>query len=224
MNRALMILATSYATIQTCHSIAPSVSVASTGCGYGFRDRKFDRRSFDSVIMTLRHPSRDGADQSLDIRTANYGSATQDDQVSTCDNRSLPVPIRIWMLPVRLLSPSAATQAIDERQVAVEEYLEYIERRYHRMEQGSIGTRRPGFGLDIPGTEKKITNVSYLNSRGGISEFLCSTFRRLNAAFVSSLRITTLRLIIIDEVGFSVASLAILFVCCPILKMVSWQG
>eukprot|EP00579_Thalassiosira_antarctica_P000805 CAMPEP_0201868096 /NCGR_PEP_ID=MMETSP0902-20130614/2123_1 /ASSEMBLY_ACC=CAM_ASM_000551 /TAXON_ID=420261 /ORGANISM="Thalassiosira antarctica, Strain CCMP982" /LENGTH=244 /DNA_ID=CAMNT_0048393395 /DNA_START=157 /DNA_END=891 /DNA_ORIENTATION=- len=222
MGRVVVLLATSCAAFQSRHSIASSVTrphLRSAASSSRFQDWTSHRHGFDRN-GALRY--RDGdEDQPIDMQIANAGAVAQ--QVSTGANGRASTPTRSWVFPVRLLPSSSATTEIDERQVAMEEYLDYVERRYNRLHQGAVS--RPRVVLDSPSIDNSLTKPSCLSSLDQF-EFMMNNLQTVTITLISSLRIMTNFRIIpeILKVGFSVASFAILLMFRPLLKGAFRQG
>mmetsp|Transcript_27125 Transcript_27125/g.44499 ORF Transcript_27125/g.44499 Transcript_27125/m.44499 type:complete len:241 (-) Transcript_27125:149-871(-) len=214
MGRVVVLLATSCAAFQSRHSIASSVTrphLRSAASSSRFQDWTSHRHGFDRN-GALRY--RDGdEDQPIDMQIANAGAVAQ--QVSTGANGRASTPTRSWVFPVRLLPSSSATTEIDERQVAMDEYLDYVEKRYSRLH----------VVLDSPRIDNSLTNPSFFSSLDHF-EFMLNTLQSITTTFISSLRIMTNFRIIpeILKVGFSVASFAILLMFRPLLKGAFRQG
>mmetsp|Transcript_5211 Transcript_5211/g.9205 ORF Transcript_5211/g.9205 Transcript_5211/m.9205 type:complete len:253 (+) Transcript_5211:250-1008(+) len=216
MGRALVLLATPCAAFQTSHSIAPSAirpHHRSFASGSRFQQWTSRRHSFDRD-GALRY--RDGhEDQPMDMQIANDSAVAQ--HVSTVANRRASTPTHSWISPVRWLSSSSATtEVVDERQVAMDEYLDYVEKRYSRLH----------VVLDSPRIDNSLTNPSFFSSLDHF-EFMLNTLQSITTTFISSLRImTNFRMIpeILVKGGFSVASLAILLLFRPLLKGAFRQG
>ena len=223
MGRAVVLLATSCAAFQSSHSISSPVTrphLRSAARGSRFQEWTSHRRGFDRD-GALRYRDGDG-DQPIDMQIANAGAVVQ--QVSTGANRRASTPTRSWVFPMRLLPSSPATTVIDERQVAMDEYLDYVEKRYNRLHQGTVS--RPRVVLDSRSIDHSLTKPSYFGSLDQF-EFMMNSLQRVTITLISSLRImTNFRIIpeILVKGGFSVASFAILLMFRPLLKGAFMQG
>jgi len=212
IGRTLVLLATSSAAFQSSHSTTTSIatrphSIVSSG------------RNQRGVIVALKY--RNGIDdQPIDImQIANAGVATTQQQrgVPTSVNRkAITVATPRWMFP-------AATAAVDERQIAVDEYLAYIKKRQNRLHnQGVVSAASTT--VFVPSFSKRfLTNpVSQLRS---IHQFAsaANAIQKLTPVFASSMRVMT-RMVLLDKGGLQVASLAIMLMFIPLLKGALSQG
>mmetsp|Transcript_64 Transcript_64/g.74 ORF Transcript_64/g.74 Transcript_64/m.74 type:complete len:245 (+) Transcript_64:59-793(+) len=212
IGRTLVLLATSSAAFRSSHSTTTSIathprSIASSG------------RNQHGAIVALKYRNGD-YDQPIDImRIANAGIAmTQQKRgVPTSVNRkAITVATPRWMFP-------AATATVDERQVAVDEYLDYIKKRQNRLHNQGVVSVPSTPALFLSSSERFLKNLaSQLRS---IHQFASAVnaFQKLTDAFASSMRVMA-RMILLDKSGLQVAGLAIMLMCRPILKGALSQG
>lgn len=142
MGRAVVLLATSCAAFRSSHSIAPSAMTRS-------QPRRI-ARALTPCGTTLQYRNGD-EDQPIDMRIANAGAVAEHVVSRTSDaNKGVSSrPTRRWLFPV--LASSSATSDIDEEQLAMDEYLDYLGRRYNRLHQdeATASTSRPRVILDF---------------------------------------------------------------------------
>lgn len=211
MGKALVFFATSCAAFQRSGSmpLATRPQLVASGSSQ-FRESGSRTRSFGRVVA-LQYRNGD-EDQVIDMLITDPGAVAK--HVSTGAKRRVPTGTPSWMFPLRLLPSSSATTEIDERQVAMDDYLAYVEKRHERLHQGVLS--RPRVVPDSSRMYNSLTNPSYLRAVDRFG-FTLNTFHRVNAAFASSLRVVT-RMILLDNSGMSVACLATLFMARSVLK------
>lgn len=190
MGRTLVFLATSCAAFQGGHrSVAPSL-IRPRGVTAGGRIERVDRGA-----VSLRY--RDGdEDQPVDVRPF-AGAVSRARRV---------------VFPTRLPSTSSGT----EPQVAMDEYLAFVQRRMDRLHQDA-SVSRPGAAALSPATIGPPTtlsfNLSFVRKFGPMANFL----QGIVAAIISSIKVVS-RMILLDNSGLPAACFAILFIAHPVLK------
>jgi len=220
--RTLVLLATSCAALR---SGRPTIAYPRGAVANGFvhfRERTTTPcgRGLGRPVSSLGYRNGDeDADRPLfDVRFAGAGAAAR--QMATDAVGRTSTTARLWTFLARLLSSPSASADLDEGQVAMKEYLSYVERRHSRLHQDAIS--RP---MAMPFSS--MINGSWTNEscRRPIFRFgsTLTVFQKVATAFLSSLRTMT-KMILLDNSGLSVASLAILLMLRPYLEGAFQQG